>query len=221
MSLFQFFSTIKDTRDPRGKIFPLQYILLFSVLAVLSGATGYASIADWINLKEKSLRKVFGLLWVRMPKKSGLQKVFVGLDKVELEKAFRAYSLSLAKSQPTAKNQTNLANQTNLTKTNQTNNKPINNKPINNKPVKYLHIAVDGKTLKGSYDKLGDTAAINLISVFLTGKNIVLAQIGVENKESEMVGVRDLLGDEKLMEDLKSIGVKVITMDALHCQKKH
>jgi DDE_Tnp_1-associated len=216
MSLFQFFSTIKDTRDPRGKIFPLEYILLFSVLAVLSGATGYASIADWINLKEKSLRKVFGLLWVRMPKKSGLQKVFVGLDKVELEKAFRAYSLSLVQSQPTATNQTNLANQSDPTKTNQT-----NNKPINNKPTKYLQIAVDGKTLKGSYDKLGDSAAINLISVFLTGKNIVLAQIGVENKESEMAGVRDLLGDEKLMEDLKSIGVKVITMDALHCQKKH
>jgi DDE_Tnp_1-associated len=211
MSLFQFFSTIKDTRDPRGKIFPLEYILLFSVLAVLSGATGYASIADWINLKEKSLRKVFGLLWVRMPKKSGLQKVFVGLDKVELEKAFRAYSLSLVKNRTTATDPTNLENQTNPTKTNQT----------NPKPTKYLQIAVDGKTLKGSYDKLGDSAAINLISVFLTGKNIVLGQIGVENKESEMVGVRDLLGDEKLIEDLKSIGVKVITMDALHCQKKH
>jgi DDE_Tnp_1-associated len=208
MSLFQFFSTIKDTRDPRGKIFPLEYILLFSVLAVLSGATGYASIADWINLKEKSLRKVFGLLWVRMPKKSGLQKVFVGLDKVELEKAFRAYSLSLVQSQPTA-----------ASPAGQINGKLINPSLTNPKPAKYLHIAVDGKTLKGSYDKLGDTAAINLISVFLTGKNIVLAQIGVENKESEMVGVRDLLGDEKLMDDLKSIGVKVITMDALHCQK--
>jgi hypothetical protein len=215
MSLFQFFSTIKDTRDPRGKIFPLEYILLFSVLAVLSGATGYASIADWINLKEKSLRKVFGLLWVRMPKKSGLQKVFVGLDKVELEKAFRAYSLSLVQSQPTAASP---AGQINGKLTNPSSTNPSLTNP---KPAKYLHIAVDGKTLKGSYDKLGDTAAINLISVFLTGKNIVLAQIGVENKESEMVGVRDLLGDEKLMDDLKSIGVKVITMDALHCQKKH
>jgi hypothetical protein len=215
MSLFQFFSTIKDTRDPRGKIFPLEYILLFSVLAVLSGATGYASIADWINLKEKNLRKVFGLLWVRMPKKSGLQKVFVGLDKVELEKAFRAYSLSLVQSQPTAAKPTSKINEK------LTNSSSINPSSINPKPSKYLQIAVDGKTLKGSYDKLGDSAAINLISVFLTGKNIILAQIGIENKESEMVGVRDLLGDEKLMEDLKSIGVKVITMDALHCQKKH
>jgi hypothetical protein len=206
---------------------------------VLSGATGYASIADWINLKEKSLRKVFGLLWVRMPKKSGLQKVFVGLDKQQLEKAFRAYSLSLAQTQPTATKPASKINEkltnpsstnhsstnhssTNHSSTNHssTNPKPTNSNSTNPKPTKYLQIAVDGKTLKGSYDKLGDTAAINLISVFLTGKNIVLAQLGVENKDSEMVGVRDLLGDEKLMDDLKSIGVKVVTMDALHCQKK-
>jgi hypothetical protein len=141
--------------------------------------------------------------------------VFVGLDKVGLEKAFRAYSLSLVQSQPTTAKPISKINEK------LTNSSSTNPSSTNNKPTKYLQIAVDGKTLKGSYDKLGDTAAINLISVFLTGKNIILAQIGIENKESEMVGVRDLLGDEKLMEDLKSIGVKVITMDALHCQKKH
>ncbi len=197
MSLFQFFQGIKDTRDPRGKIFPLEYILLFSVLAVLSGATGYASIADWINLKEKDLRKVFGLTWVRMPKKSGLQKVFVGLDKDEIEKAFRAYCIELVKG-----------------------DKSVKGGKGNSKPSKSLHIAIDGKTLKGSHNKIDDKAAINLISVFLTGKSLVLAHLGVENKESEIVGVRELLESQDLIQELKSIGVKVVTMDALHCQKK-
>jgi hypothetical protein len=52
---------------------------------------------------------------------------------------------------------------------------------------------VDGKFLKGSYDNLIDTDAMNLISVFLAEKGLILAHLGVENKESEMVGVRDLL----------------------------
>ena len=79
---------------------------------------------------------------------------------------------------------------------------------------------VDGKTLKGSYDNLADTDAMNLISIFLAEKDLILAHLGVENKESEMVGVRDLLEQEDLIKSLKMTGVKVITMDALHCQKK-
>jgi predicted transposase YbfD/YdcC len=61
---------------------------------------------------------------------------------------------------------------------------------------------------------------MNLISVFLVEKGLILAHLGVENKESEMVGVRDLLKQEELIKSLKLTGVGIITMDALHCQKK-
>jgi hypothetical protein len=160
--------------------------------AVLSGATGYATMALWMKMKRVELVKVFNLKWVKTPSKTCISELFMSLDKVEVEKAFRAYAFDLANSKPTA---------------NQTKNQ--------------LQIAVDGKFLKGSYDNLIDTDAMNLISVFLVEKGLILAHLGVENKESEMVGVRDLLNQKELVKSLKLTGVGIITMDALHCQKKH
>ena len=203
MTLFEFFKTIPDRRKARGKLFELEYILLFSLLAVLSGATSYASIADWIEAKKKDLWEVFDLKWWRVPKKSCIQETFSELDKDSLEKMFREFSLGLVKGVKGVK----AMNQNELKKLN------------GNLP--YLQIAIDGKTLRGSFDKVSDTSAINLISIFLTGQNLILAHLPVENKESEMVGVRDLLEQEDLIKNLKLSGVKIVTMDALHCQKKH
>jgi hypothetical protein len=125
--------------------------------------------------------------------------LFMVLDKHEIENAFRKYSFDLANSNSNKDRKYNTSNAANTS----------------------LQIAVDGKFLKGSFDKLVDTEALNLISVFLVQKGLVLAHLGVENKESEMVGVQDLLEQQELIESLKLTGVKVITMDALHCQKKH
>jgi DDE_Tnp_1-associated len=193
MSLLEFFQQVKDPRRKQGTRYQLSYVLLFCVLAVLSGATGYATMALWMKLKRKELLGVFNLKWRKMPSKTCISELFMVLDKHEIENAFRKYSFDLANSN-------------------------------SNKDRKYntsLQIAVDGKFLKGSFDKLVDTEALNLISVFLVQKGLVLAHLGVENKESEMVGVQDLLEQQELIESLKLTGVKVITMDALHCQKKH
>jgi DDE_Tnp_1-associated len=191
MTLLEFFSEVKDPRRRQGTRYQLKYILLFCVLAVLSGATGYATMALWMKLKRKELFTLFNLNWIKTPSKTCLSELFTVLDKEEVEKAFRKYSFSLA-----------------------------NSASNSNKKHGTLQIAVDAKTLKGSYDNLIDTDAMNLISIFLVEKSLILAHLGVENKESEMVGVRNLLEQEELINSLKLTGVKIITMDALHCQKK-
>jgi hypothetical protein len=81
----------------------------------------------------------------------------MSLDKSEVEKSFRAYSFDLANSKPTTGG-----------------NKTIN-KTINKSNCKTLQIAIDGETLKGSYDNLIDTDAMNLISIFLVEKGLILA----------------------------------------------
>jgi DDE_Tnp_1-associated len=191
MSLLQFFGQIEDPRRKQGRIYQLNYVLLFCVLAVLSGATGYATMALWMKMKREELVKVFNLKWVKTPSKTCISELFMSLDKVEVEKAFRAYAFDLANSKTTA-----------------------------NQKKNQLQIAVDGKFLKGSYDNLIDTNAMNLISIFLVEKGLILAHLGAENKESEMIGVRDLLKQEELVKSLKLSGVGIITIDALHCQKK-
>jgi DDE_Tnp_1-associated len=191
MTLLEFFSEVKDPRRKQGTRYQLKYVLLFCVLAVLSGATGYATMALWMKLKRNELFTLFNLKWIKTPGKTCLSELFTALDKEEIEKAFRKYSFSLA-----------------------------NSASNSNKKYNSLQIAVDGKTLKGSYDNLIDTDAMNLISVFLVEKGLILAHFGAANKESEMVGVRNLLEQEELIGSLKLTGVKIITMDALHCQKK-
>lgn len=204
MSLLEFFQQVKDPRRKQGTRYQLSYILLFCVLAVLSGATGYATMALWMKLKRNELLEVFSLKWRKMPSKTCISELFTVLDKHEIENAFRKYSFDLANSNSNSKKdrKSDTSNTRNTSNTS-------------------LQIAVDGKFLKGSFDKLADTEALNLISVFLVEKGLVPAHLGVENKESEMVGVRNLLEQQELIESLKLTGVKVITMDALHCQKKH
>ena len=73
------------------------------------------------------------------------------------------------------------------------------------------HICFDGKALCGSTDKNG--LQTHLFNAFESSNNIVLAHIVLENKESEIPALQDFLTQIE-------IKGKVITADAIHCQKK-
>ena len=74
------------------------------------------------------------------------------------------------------------------------------------------HICFDGKALCGSTDKNG--LQTHLFNAFESSKNSVLAHIVLENKESEIPALQNFLNQIE-------IKGKVITADAIHCQKKH
>lgn len=75
-------------------------------------------------------------------------------------------------------------------------------------------LALDGKVLKGSFDALNDVRAKQVLSVFATGTNLILAHIEIGEKSNEIPAA------QKLLEEL-GIKDQIITLDALHCQKKH
>jgi hypothetical protein len=79
-------------------------------------------------------------------------------------------------------------------------------------PYNYPILAIDGKSLRGSYDKLNDILPANLLSVFNSDSNLILAHIEIPNKESEMIHAQELI------EQLGIYGT--LTLDALHTQKK-
>jgi len=72
-------------------------------------------------------------------------------------------------------------------------------------------LAVDGKVLKGARD--ADNKQVQLLSAVLHGQGITIAQQRVESKTNEIPALRTLL------EPLNIKG-KVVTVDALHTQKK-
>ncbi len=74
-------------------------------------------------------------------------------------------------------------------------------------------IALDGKTLRGSFDAFHDRAAAQMLSAFATDTALVLAHADVAEKSNEIPAAQALLAE---------LGVapgSIVTLDALHCQK--
>jgi hypothetical protein len=74
-------------------------------------------------------------------------------------------------------------------------------------------IALDGKTLRGSFDKFRDRAAAQMLSAFATDTSLVLAHVDIAEKSNEIPAAQALLAE---------LGVPrgtIVTLDALHCQK--
>jgi hypothetical protein len=74
-------------------------------------------------------------------------------------------------------------------------------------------IALDGKTLRGSFAKFHDRAAAQVLSAFATDTALVLAHVDIADKSNEIPAAQALLAE---------LGVArgaLVTLDALHCQK--
>ena len=73
-------------------------------------------------------------------------------------------------------------------------------------------VAVDGKTLKHSFDAAAGKAAIHMVSAFASANRLVFGQIATAAKSNEITAIPRLL---KLL-DLKDA---IVTIDAMGCQK--
>ena len=73
-------------------------------------------------------------------------------------------------------------------------------------------IAIDGKTLRGSFDKASGASPLHLISAWAADQRLVLGQLAVDRKSNEITAV------PKLLEMLALKGT-IVTVDALNCQR--
>lgn len=74
-------------------------------------------------------------------------------------------------------------------------------------------IAIDGKTLRRSYQKGGAKAPIHMISAWSARQNLVLGQAKVADKSNEIVAIPHLL-------ELLTIKGATVTIDAMGCQRE-
>ena len=79
-------------------------------------------------------------------------------------------------------------------------------------PEGRVAIAVDGKTLRGSFDAFADRRAAHMLSALRQCDQIVLGHMMVEEKSNEIPSAPELI---------EALGLKdcVFTLDAAHCQK--
>ena len=73
-------------------------------------------------------------------------------------------------------------------------------------------IAIDGKTLRRSYQKKGAKAPIHMVSAFAARQRLVLGQIKVADKSNEIAAIPKLL-------EMMAIEGAVVTIDAAGCQR--
>ena len=74
-------------------------------------------------------------------------------------------------------------------------------------------IAIDGKTLRRSYQKKGAKAPIHMVSAFAARQRLVLGQVKVADKSNEIVAIPKLL-------DMMAIEGAIVTIDAMGCQRE-
>jgi DDE_Tnp_1-associated len=169
---------IPDSRRHQGRRYGLAHLLLFSVLAVLAGATSYRRIRLFIGVHRERLNATFGARFRRAPAVNTLRALLHALDPAELEAAFRRHAEHLGAATAA--------------------------------PGRRV-VALDGKTLRGSFDHLDDQAAAQVLSAFASEAALILAH-------QEIAGGDEVAAAQALIERLGLRGV-LFTADALHCQK--
>jgi predicted transposase YbfD/YdcC len=95
-SPLKYFADLQDPRVERTREHLLEEILLITIAAVLSGASGWNEIADYAKAKIEWFR-TFLKLPGGIPSHDTFNRVFSALDGDELEKGFVAWVASIAK----------------------------------------------------------------------------------------------------------------------------
>ncbi|GAC1656155.1 MAG: hypothetical protein NVS4B6_32530 [Mycobacterium sp.] len=175
---------LADVPDPRrgqGQLYKLPHVLLFSILAIVTGCNSYRGIVTFIDVHRHKLNATFGLRWRRAPAYTAVRYILKGLDPADVEMAFRRHAALLQATRAT--------------------------------PGKGS-IALDGKTLRGSFDNFRDRAASQVLSAFATDTSLVLAHVDIDEKSNEIPAAQMLLAELGVADGA------IVTLDALHCQKK-
>ena len=175
-SFSSFLALLSDVADPRrkeGKIYKLPYVLLFSILAIVTGANSYRSLHTFMETHLDRLNAAFGLSWKRAPAYTAIRYILRGLDPEVIEQVFRKHAAVL---QP-GKLEANASG---------------------GGKAKMRTVAIDGKVLRHSFDNFNDRKAAQILSAFSTGSALILAHVEIDDKSNEIPAAQKLMSELNL-----------------------
>lgn len=73
-------------------------------------------------------------------------------------------------------------------------------------------VAIDGKTLRGSFDRSREQSPLHVVNAWASERRLVLGQRRVDSKSNEITAIPALL-------DSLALGNTLVTLDAMGCQK--
>ena len=166
-------SDVSDHRRKEGKIYKLSYVLLFSILAIETGANSYRGIHTFIETHRGRLNAAFGLSWKRAPAYTAIRYILRGLDPEVIEQVFRKHAALL---QP----------------------EDLEADASDSKKAKIKTVAIDGKVLRHSFDSFNDRKAAQILSAFSTGSALILAHVEIDDKSNEIPAAQKLIAELSL-----------------------
>jgi len=158
------FDSIKDKRVQGRTSYDLDYVLLFVILALLSDAKSYRTIAIFIEERLARFKKDFGLSWSRHPAHNTIRDILHGISSKGLENSFRNHAKQLE-----------------------------HDKQKLQKGKGIRQIAFDGKALCGSVDPSIDKRFIQLLSGFSVNEKIILCHYEIDEKSNEIPAIQHLI----------------------------
>ena len=182
LKFLKLLSQINDPRRAQGKKWQLGPVLLVTILAILSGATSYRKVHRFIETHRKRLNQTFRFGWKSVPAYSAIRIILRGLDPSEVERVFRAHAAGLSQTEAS--------------------------KEVDTMPV----IAIDGKTLRHSFDAFNDRKAAHVLSAFAVDEALILGHLEVDEKSNEIPAAQAMI-------EALALEGRLFTLDAMHCQK--
>ena len=175
-------SQIPDPRRAQGKKWQLGPVMLATILAILSGATSYCKVHGFMVIHRTRLNVAFGFGWRSAPAYSAIRTILHGLEGAEVERVFRRHAAGLSGGEASDE--------------------------VTSMPV----IAIDGKTLRHSFDTFNDRKAAHVLSAFATDQALILGHLEVDEKSNEIPAAQAMI-------EALALEGRLFTLDAMHCQK--
>ena len=95
MTLVNYLQAIPDPRRSQAKQYDLGSLLLFCIMAILSGATSYRKAQRFMHIHRKRLNQLCDLSWKKAPAHNTIRYALHLLEASNVEQAFRHHASQL------------------------------------------------------------------------------------------------------------------------------
>jgi predicted transposase YbfD/YdcC len=168
---------IEDKRRGAGQRHKIDVILMITIMATMSGYTGFRAIGDFSKRYKKELIEYLKVEKDRLPAFATIRRVLINIDHNKFNEIFEKWMEQYLIKE------------------------------------KKQWISIDGKAIKGTKQKEEDKKLAHLVSFFSSDSKEVLMARKTATKSNEIPLVQEMIKSFPLEK-------MVITLDALHCQKK-
>jgi hypothetical protein len=155
------FEQLEDPRSPINRHHPLPSVLTISLMGVLAGSDGPTAISRWAVAKKDLLVQALDLPH-GIPSRDVIRRVLSAMKVDAFQSCFACWLNSL---RDAAKEKAGV-----------------------NAELKD-HVAIDGKTMKGSHNHANGLGPMHMVSAWLSEFGLTLAQVATDVKSNEITAI--------------------------------